>query len=132
LRPRQKPEDIAILTGGKVIVEELGIKLENVTLEDLGRAKRIVVDKDNTTLIDGAGREKATPCLISSPRCAAPRLLGARSSCRGGRREKLQASSFRFTRTCCSTRRASPREAASLGQDAFLCDGLHRRLHWPE
>jgi chaperonin GroEL len=50
-------EDIAILTGGKVIVEELGIKLENVTLEDLGRAKRIVVDKDNTTLIDGAGKK---------------------------------------------------------------------------
>ena len=48
-------EDIAILTGGKVIVEELGIKLENVTLQDLGHAKRIVVDKDNTTLIDGAG-----------------------------------------------------------------------------
>src|SRR5271156_4887431 len=50
-------EDIAILTGGKVIVEELGIKLENVTLEDLGRAKRIVVDKDNTTIIDGAGKK---------------------------------------------------------------------------
>src|SRR5437868_4918488 len=50
-------EDIAILTGGKVIVEELGIKLENVTLQDLGRAKRIVVDKDNTTLIDGAGKK---------------------------------------------------------------------------
>jgi chaperonin GroEL len=48
-------EDIAILTGGKVIVEELGIKLEKVTLQDLGRAKRIVVDKDNTTIIDGAG-----------------------------------------------------------------------------
>jgi chaperonin GroEL len=50
-------EDIGILTGGKVIVEELGIKLENVTLQDLGRAKRIVVDKDNTTLIDGAGKK---------------------------------------------------------------------------
>jgi chaperonin GroEL len=50
-------EDIAILTGGKVIAEELGIKLENVTLQDLGRAKRIVVDKDNTTLIDGAGKK---------------------------------------------------------------------------
>src|SRR5438309_10358078 len=45
-------EDIAILTGGKVIAEELGIKLESVTLQDLGRAKRIVVDKDNTTIID--------------------------------------------------------------------------------
>src|ERR1700691_2422846 len=50
-------EDIAILTGGKVIAEELGIKLENVTLQDLGRAKRIVVDKDNTTIIDGAGQK---------------------------------------------------------------------------
>src|SRR5437667_604355 len=50
-------EDIATLSGGKVIVEELGIKLENVTLQDLGRAKRIVVDKDNTTIIDGAGKK---------------------------------------------------------------------------
>ncbi len=50
-------EDIGILTGGKVIAEELGIKLENVTLQDLGRAKRIVVDKDNTTIVDGAGKK---------------------------------------------------------------------------
>ncbi len=50
-------EDIAILTGGKCIAEELGVKLENVTLQDLGRAKRIVVDKDNTTIIDGAGKK---------------------------------------------------------------------------
>ena len=50
-------EDIAILSGGKVIAEELGIKLESVTLQDLGRAKRIVVDKDNTTIIDGAGKK---------------------------------------------------------------------------
>ncbi len=50
-------EDIAILTGGRVIAEELGIKLENVTLNDLGRAKRIVIDKDNTTIIDGAGQK---------------------------------------------------------------------------
>jgi chaperonin GroEL len=52
-------QDIAILTGGQVISEELGLKLENVTLKDLGRAKRVVVDKDNTTLIDGAGQKKA-------------------------------------------------------------------------
>ncbi len=50
-------EDIAILTGGKVIAEELGLKLENLTLQDLGRAKRIVVDKDNSTIIDGAGKK---------------------------------------------------------------------------
>ena len=50
-------EDIAILSGGRVIAEELGIKLENVTLNDLGGAKRIVVDKDNTTIVDGAGKK---------------------------------------------------------------------------
>src|SRR5712675_1515525 len=51
-------EDIAILTGGKALMEETGIKLEGVRLEDLGRAKRVTVDKDNTTIIDGAGKEK--------------------------------------------------------------------------
>jgi len=50
-------EDIAIMTGGKVISEDLGIKLENVKLEDLGRAKKITIDKDNTTIVDGAGKE---------------------------------------------------------------------------
>src|SRR5512145_2292758 len=50
-------EDIAILTGGKAIAEEMGLKLEAVQLSDLGRAKRIVVDKDNTTIIDGAGKK---------------------------------------------------------------------------
>src|SRR6266852_1358558 len=49
-------EDIATLTGGKAITEDLGIKLENVKLEDLGRAKKITIDKDNTTIIEGAGK----------------------------------------------------------------------------
>jgi chaperonin GroEL len=52
-------EDIAILTGGKAIMEETGIKLEGVRLDDLGRAKRVTVDKDNTTIVDGAGSHKA-------------------------------------------------------------------------
>jgi chaperonin GroEL len=52
-------DDIAILTGGKAITEDLGIKLENLKLEDLGKAKKVVVDKDNTTLIDGAGKSAA-------------------------------------------------------------------------
>jgi len=51
-------QDMAILTGGQVIAEELGLKLENVTAKDLGQAKRIVIDKDNTTVIDGAGAKK--------------------------------------------------------------------------
>ncbi len=49
-------EDIAILTGGKAVTEDLGIKLENVKVEDLGRAKKVTIDKDNTTIVEGAGK----------------------------------------------------------------------------
>ncbi len=56
-RRKAMMEDIAILTGGKAIFEDLGIKLESLELEDLGRAKRIIVTKDNTTLIEGAGKK---------------------------------------------------------------------------
>src|SRR6202522_4434803 len=49
-------EDIATLTGGKAITEDLGIKLENVKVEDLGRAKKVTIDKDNTTIIEGGGK----------------------------------------------------------------------------
>jgi chaperonin GroEL len=52
-------EDIAILTGGKAITEDLGIKLENVKLEDLGKAKKITIDKDNTTIVEGGGKTSA-------------------------------------------------------------------------
>ena len=52
-------EDIAVLTGGKAITEDLGIKLENIKLDDLGKAKKIVVDKDNTTIVEGAGKQAA-------------------------------------------------------------------------
>jgi chaperonin GroEL len=48
-------EDLSILTGGQVISEELGIKLENVTINDLGTAKRVSIDKENTTVVNGAG-----------------------------------------------------------------------------
>jgi chaperonin GroEL len=57
-RRKEMLRDIATLTGGQVISEELGFKLENATLADLGKAKRVVVDKDNTTLVDGAGKKK--------------------------------------------------------------------------
>jgi chaperonin GroEL len=56
-RRKEMMQDIAILTGGRVISEDLGNKLENVKLADLGRAKRITVDKDNTTIVDGAGKK---------------------------------------------------------------------------
>ncbi|MBC2694024.1 MAG: chaperonin GroEL [Desulfobacteraceae bacterium] len=52
-------EDIAILTGGQVVSEDIGVKLENITLSDLGKAKRINIDKDNTTIVDGAGARSA-------------------------------------------------------------------------
>ncbi len=61
-------EDIATVTGGKAITEDLGIKLENLKLDDLGRAKKVVVDKDNTTIIEGAGSSKAIEARIKQIR----------------------------------------------------------------
>ncbi|HEY3457161.1 MAG TPA: chaperonin GroEL [Bryobacteraceae bacterium] len=61
-------EDIAILTGAKVIAEETGIKLEKIGLEDLGRAKHVTVDKDNTTIVDGAGGQSAIEARIKQLR----------------------------------------------------------------
>jgi chaperonin GroEL len=61
-------EDIAILTGGKMIAEELGLKLEQVTLKDMGRAKRITVDKDNTTIVDGGGAKAAIEARVKTIR----------------------------------------------------------------
>src|SRR5207249_7933741 len=52
-------EDIATLTGGRAITEDLGLKLENVKMEDLGKAKKVTIDKDNTTIIEGAGKKAA-------------------------------------------------------------------------
>ena len=61
-------EDIAILTGGQMISEELGIKLESIGLKDLGSAKRVVIDKDNTTLVDGAGDKKEIEARVKQIR----------------------------------------------------------------
>jgi chaperonin GroEL len=61
-------EDLAILTGGRVITEDLGIKLENVTVEDLGTAKRVIVDKENTTIVEGGGDSKAIQGRVATIR----------------------------------------------------------------
>ena len=61
-------EDIAVLTGGKAVTEDLGIKLENIKLEDLGRAKKVVIDKENTTIIEGAGEKKAIESRVKQIR----------------------------------------------------------------
>src|SRR3984957_3140883 len=67
-------QDVAVLTGGQVISEEVGFKLENAVLNDLGKAKRIVVDKDNTTLIDGAGASDAIQGRIKEIRSSIDKL----------------------------------------------------------
>jgi chaperonin GroEL len=67
-RRKSMLEDIAILTGGKAITEDLGIKLENVPLEDLGRAKKVIIDKDKTTIIEGAGKASEIEMRIKQMR----------------------------------------------------------------
>ena len=69
-RRKEMLRDISVLTGGNVISEEVGFKLENATLNDLGRAKRIVIDKDNTTVVDGKGKQDAIEGRISEIRVA--------------------------------------------------------------
>jgi len=78
-------EDIAILTGGKLIAEELGVKLESLTLEDLGRARRVTVTKDNTTLIGGAGDKEAIAARVRRLRTQLEETKGEYD------REKLQS-----------------------------------------
>src|ERR1700691_4623933 len=67
-RRKEMLKDISILTGGQVISEELGLKLENVTISDLGRAKRVTMDKDNTTLVDGVGAKEKIKARIAEIR----------------------------------------------------------------
>ncbi len=67
-RRKQMLEDIAVLSGGRLIAEELGIKLENLELSDLGEAKRVVITKDNTTIVDGAGESDAISARVGQIR----------------------------------------------------------------
>src|SRR4030081_2064610 len=67
-RRKEMLQDVAVLTGGKVIADELGRKLEQATLADLGRAKRVTIDKDNTTLVDGAGKKSDIEARIKQLR----------------------------------------------------------------
>jgi chaperonin GroEL len=68
-------EDIAILTGGQVISEDIGIKLENVTLDMLGRAKKVSITKETTTIVDGAGKKKEIEGRIARSRLRSKKLL---------------------------------------------------------
>jgi chaperonin GroEL len=79
-------QDIAILTGGQVISEEVGFKLENAVVNDLGKAKRIVIDKDNTTIVDGAGDADQIKGRIDEirARSTSRRRTTTARSCRSG------------------------------------------------
>jgi chaperonin GroEL len=79
-------QDIAVLTGGKVIAPEVGLKLDQVGLDVLGRARRVVVTKDNTTIVDGAGRAPRSRLASPScrPRSSGPTPTGIGRSCRSG------------------------------------------------
>jgi len=79
-------EDIAILTGAEVITEEMGLKLENTKLSQLGHARRVVVDKDTTTIIDGAGDPDGIKARIKQlrPRSRTPTRTSTARSCRSG------------------------------------------------
>jgi len=72
-------EDMAILTGGQLIAEEIGAKLENIPLKDLGRCTRVVMDKDNTTIVGGAGRSRTSRPGSSRSRLRSRRRLRLRS-----------------------------------------------------
>src|SRR5207245_7187388 len=67
-RRKEMLQDLAVLTGGKAVTEDLGIRLENIKLEDLGRAKKITIDKDHTTIVEGAGKKKDVEARVKQLR----------------------------------------------------------------
>nr|MBA3672638.1 chaperonin GroEL [Gemmatimonadaceae bacterium] len=112
-------QDIAILTGGQVISEEVGFKLENAVVTDLGRAKRVVVDKDNTTLIDGAGEEAAIQGRVKEIRAA------VESSTSDYDKEKLQERLAKLAGGVAVINVGAATEAEMKEKKARVEDALH-------
>ena len=106
-RRKEMLKDIAILTGGQVIAEELGLKLENVTISDLGRAKRVTIDKDNTTIVDGAGEKEKIKGRIAEIRAPDREHHAATTTARSSR--SASRSSSAASRSSRSARRPRPR-----------------------
>ena len=129
-------EDIAILTDGTAIAEDLGIKLENVTLQMLGQAKKVVIEKENTTIINGAGRRKtSTPALPRSRRRSRkPRPTMTGRSCRSGL-PNLQAGSRSFVsagRLEIEVKERKDRVGDALhATRAAVEEGILRAVGWP-
>jgi chaperonin GroEL len=112
-------EDMAILTGGKVIAEELGLKLENLTLNDLGRCKRIVIDKDNTTIVGGAGKKDAIQARIGQIRAQIEETTSDYD------REKLQERLAKLAGGVAVLRVGAATEVAMKEKKARVDDAMH-------
>jgi chaperonin GroEL len=111
-------EDIAILTGGRVIAEELGIKIENITINDLGQTKRVVIDKDNTTIIGGAGAKAAIEARCNDLR---KQIADATSEYD---REKLQERLAKLTGGVAVIRVGAPSEAEMKSRKEAFEDAI--------
>ena len=111
-------EDIAVLTGGQVVSEDLGIKLEHVTIEQLGRAKRVVVDKDNTTIIGGAGDRKLIDARIEQIRREIEKVTSDYD------REKLQERLAKLAGGVAVIRVGAPAESEMKSKKEALDDAI--------
>jgi chaperonin GroEL len=112
-------QDLAVLTGGQVISEEVGFKLENAVVSDLGRAKRIVVDKDNTTIVDGAGEHTAIEGRIKEIRAAIDKTTSDYD------REKLQERLAKMAGGVAVINVGAATETAMKEKKARVEDALH-------
>ena len=112
-------EDLAILTGGKAITEDLGIKLENIKLDDLGRAKKVVVDKDNTTIVEGAGKQSAIEGRIKQIRTQIEETTSDYD------REKLQERLAKLAGGVAVIKVGAPTETAMKEKKARVEDALN-------
>jgi chaperonin GroEL len=112
-------EDVAILTGGKVIAEEAGMKLENATLKDLGRAKRVLIDKDNTTIVSGAGKRADIEGRIRQIKAQVEETTSEYD------REKLQERLAKLAGGVAVVRVGAATEADMKNKKALVEDALH-------
>jgi chaperonin GroEL len=112
-------EDIAVLTGGKAITEDLGIKLENIKLPDLGRAKKVVIDKDNSTLVEGAGKAKEIEGRIKQIRAQIEETTSDYD------REKLQERLAKLAGGVAVIKVGAPTETAMKEKKARVEDALN-------
>jgi len=112
-------QDIATLTGGQMISEDIGVKLENVTVKDLGQAKRMTVDKDNTTIVDGAGKKKDIEARVSQIRAQIEETSSDYD------REKLQERLAKLVGGVAVIRVGAATEAEMKEKKARVEDALH-------